>query len=353
MSWQYFKQFTPRRPLAVMLSAVLLAGAGACDSGSGAKAEGKAPDKVTYLTSFGSFGREAFAYIAKQKGFFSDENIDATIEPGQGVSSNFQLMAAGKAQFSANDLSGAWVLQGDGKYPQMRTIAAIHQRTLLSIITLAGNKISAPKDLVGHTIGGLQGAGPELLFPVYAKLTGIDASKVTWKHMTATLITPSLASGAVDAVGQFVVAAPTLEKAAKGRKTITLAYSDVIDDLYGNGLVTTDALIKSNPDLVSRFRSALLKGLQWSVENPDEAGQILHQMVPTQDAATAAAELKMMGAYVVKDGQVGEIDESRVARSVAVLAGAGVIPKAPAPENLVDLDFATGAGATASPSAGS
>jgi NitT/TauT family transport system substrate-binding protein len=331
---------SPGRQLAVCLAALLVVAAGCDADAPDTDQSPDAPvDKVTYLTAFGAFGREGFAYVAKERGFFAARHIDVNIQPGQGATANLGLLAAGRAQFSANDLSGVWILQGKGQFPKIRTVAAIQQRTLNSIMTLEGSGITGPKDLPGKKIGGAPGATPELLWPVYAKLVGLDPKSVTWVHMSAQLTPAALASGKVDGIGQFVVASGTVEKAARGRKTRALAYSDVINDLYGNGLVTTTAMINNQPDLVARFRAALLEGLVWSIQHPAEAGQILHTMVPTQDATAAATELEKMASYVTEAGQVGVLDENRVVRATAILAGAGAITHTPAPHELVDFGF--------------
>jgi hypothetical protein len=65
------------------------------------------PNEVTYLTAFGSFGREGYAYVAQEKGFFAKCKIRVDIQPGQGVSSNLQSLASGKAQFSRMIWPGA------------------------------------------------------------------------------------------------------------------------------------------------------------------------------------------------------------------------------------------------------
>jgi NitT/TauT family transport system substrate-binding protein len=343
--WHHFRHLSPRRQLAVCTVVVLLASAG-CDAPDD-RAPERSVEKVTYLTAFGSFGREGFAYVAKAKGFFAERGIDVDIQTGQGATSNLQLLAAGRAQFSANDLGGVWILQGNGKFPDVRAVAAIQQRTLNSIMTLEQSGIARPADLVGRKLGGTAGATPELLWPVYAKLSGIDPRSVTWRHMAAQQTPVALAAGTVDGIGQFVVASGTVEKAAGGRKTRALAYADVIADLYGNALVTTTTVINDNPGLVARFRDALLEGLVYSVQHPQEAGQILHQQIPAQDATAAAAELEKMAPYVLVAGRAGVLDPARVARAVAILAGAGAITTTPRPDALVDFKLAPAAGSPA------
>jgi NitT/TauT family transport system substrate-binding protein len=329
-----------RALLAVCLAAVLLA-AGGCSAGDGGRATGKPVDKVTYLTAFGSFGRESPAYVAMQLGFFAKRHIDVQIQAGQGTSSNLQLLSAGTAQFCAADLGGVWVLQGNGKYPDVRAVAAIQQSTLNSIMTLEESGISKPKDLVGRKIGGADGAAAELLWPAYAKLTGLDPKAVTWVHMAAQQLPVALAAGRVAAIGQFVVATGTVEKAAGGRKSRALPYSDVITDLYGSGLVTTVEMIKTNADLVRRFRDALLEGLVYAVEHPQEAGQIMHKLLPAQNPAAVAGELEKMVPYVYADGtRVGVITPERVDRAIAILYASSVINRQPASDGMVDFAIA-------------
>lgn len=39
-------------------------------------------DKVTYLTSFSTFGRDAYVYVADEQGYFADAGIEVEIRPG-------------------------------------------------------------------------------------------------------------------------------------------------------------------------------------------------------------------------------------------------------------------------------
>lgn len=47
-------------------------------------------------------------------------------------------------------------------------------------MTLEGSGITSPKDLEGKKVGAATGSVNQLLFPAYAKLAGIDATKVQW-----------------------------------------------------------------------------------------------------------------------------------------------------------------------------
>lgn len=325
---------------AAAATALLLASA--C-SGSDDGGKSGSLEKVTYLTSFGNFGRDAYAYVAKEKGFFEEAGFDVEILPGQGTNDVINKILADKAQFGPIDMTGGLLQMGNGAAKDFVAVAAIQQRTMAAIVTLEDANISTPKDLEGKTIADTPASVVRNLFPTYAQMADVDASKVTWVDGEAQALMGMVASGTVDAIGQFVVGKPTLESIAKGKKAVFLPYSDVMTDLYGNVLITSKKLASDNPEKVKKFTEALLKGLEYAIENPQETGEILQKYVPEANPQAAAAELELMAAFVRSEGtgaQIGVIETERVARSIAILQGAGAIPDGLTPEQIVDVNVA-------------
>ncbi len=321
--------------------AVALSGCSSSDDTTTNAPAKSAPDKVNYLTAFGAVGRDAFIWVAQEKGYFKDANIDINIKLGAAVGENLKNLAAGKADFAALDLIGAWILAGKGDQKDFTTIAVIHQQTLVSIIALQGGGITAPKDLEGKKVGMATASVNQLLFPAYAKLAGIDASKVTIQNAPPPQLTALLASKKVDALSTFLIGQKGIEKAA-GTKTVVLPYSEYLGDLVGNGLVTTKKIAKDNPDLAGRFRDAALKGLQYTIEHPDEAAAILKKAQPAADINAAKGEITLMTPYVTSQGSkapIGSISEARVAKAIAILQGGGLIPAGLTPEDVVDFNL--------------
>ena len=156
-------------------------------------------DRVTYLTGLGTFGREAFAWLAAAKGFFREVNIDCIIVPGAAGDSNLKLLAAGQAQFAVIDYAGALVRIGNGRN-DFQCVAALTQHTLIGIMTLEHSRISAPADLQGRTVAQASGAVVKTLFPAYARLAGFDPRTVRWIDTTPAELPALLASGRVDAI---------------------------------------------------------------------------------------------------------------------------------------------------------
>lgn len=333
------------RTLAVAALSTALAVASGCSGSDDSDDKGgtaQTPEKVTYLTSFGSFGRDAYAYVALEKGFFRDAGFDVDIKPGNGTGDNIKLVTSGQAHFSPIDLTGGLLQMGGGKAKDFTAVAGIQQRTMAAIVSLEGNGITSPKDLEGKKLADAPGSVVRNLFPTYARLANVDASKVTWVNGSAQTLMGTLASGAVQGIGQFVVGKPTVEAIAKGKKAVLLPYSDFLTDLYGNVLITSSAYAKEKPQLVKKFAAALLKGLEYSISQPAEAGDILKKYVATANPAAAAAELTLMASFVRSDGSgvpVGALDSQRVARSIAILQGAGAIPAGMTPERIISFDL--------------
>ncbi|GAA3294920.1 ABC transporter substrate-binding protein [Dactylosporangium vinaceum] len=323
--------------------AVVLIGVAGCSSDSKGDptpaAQNKAPDKVTYLTAFGAVGRDAFAWVAQEKGYFKEAGLDVDIQLGAATGENLKGLASGKAQFANLDLIGAWILAGKGEYKDFRAIAAIHQQTLVSIVALEGGGITAPKDLEGKKLGAATGSVNQLLFPGYAKLAGIDPTKIQWVNAQPAQLPALLAGGQVQALSTFLIGSKGIEKAAGGKKSVVLPYSKYLGDLYGNGIITTSKIAKENPDLAKRFRDASLKALKYTIEHPDDAAQILKKAQPAADVTAAIGEITLMTPYVTSGSAIGVMDQERVARAIATLQASELIPAGLTPDSVVDFSL--------------
>ncbi|MGW0434543.1 ABC transporter substrate-binding protein [Micromonospora sp. NPDC003197] len=324
---------------AAVLAAALVAVSG-CSGSDGDGKDSNEVDKVAYITAFGAVGRDAFVWVAKEKGFFKEVGIDVEVKEGSGNVPNLTALKAGQVQFGALDFTGAVIQAGKGEFTDWRAIAAVHQQTLVAVMTTKDTGISAPKDLAGKTMATGAGSVTELLFPAYARLAGIDPASVKIQGAQTTALNGLMANRQVDALGTFLLSRNALATATK-KEVVVLPYSDYLRDLFGNAIITTPALIKQDPDLVKRFTSAILKGLEYSVKNPQEAATILNKVKPTYTVAAGVGEIEAMAPYVSPAGgaPLGSMDETRVSRSIAILQGAGVIPNGLNPADVVDSSF--------------
>jgi len=334
--------FGRTRVLAAMLLATVLAVSGCSDSGTDGDdaPAGSEVDKVAYITAFGAVGRDAFAWVAKEKGYFKEAGLEVEIKEGAGNVPNLTALKAGQVQFASLDFTGAVIQAGKGEFTDWRAIAAVHQRTLVAVMTTKDTNITTPRDLAGKTIATAKGSVTELLFPAYAGLAGLDPKTVKIQGAQPTALNGLMASRKVDALGTFLLSRGALAAASK-KEVVVLPYSDYLTDLFGNAIISTPKLIQEDPDLVRRFTGAILKGLQYSIDNPDEAATILNKVKPTYAVAAGVGEIKAMAPYVPPQGgaPVGTMAEDRVARTIAALQGVGLIPAGLSTASVADFTF--------------
>lgn len=336
------------RVLAATLLAAVLVTASACSSsddssskttGSNSGSSGELK-KVTYVTAFGAVGRDSFAWVAKEKGYFKDAGLDVTIQKGAGNAQILGLIKGKQADFAALDFTGAEIQSGQNKFTNWRAIAAVHQQTLVSIMTTKDTNITKPTDLNGKTIATATASVSELLFPAYAKQAGLDPKTVKIQGAQPTALNSLMAQRKVDGLSTFLLSKKALETASK-KEVVVLPYSEYLSDLFGNAIIARDDVIASDKDEVKKFTEAILKGLQYTLDNPQEAAEIMHKYEPTAAVPAAVGEINAMKPYVSppNGAPLGHMDQERVARSIAVLQGNGLIPAGLTPDKVVDFSF--------------
>lgn len=298
-------------------------------------------DQITMLTGFGSFGRDAYIWVARDKGFFEEAGIDCDIQPGPGTALNIAEVVAGSADFCVGDMTGAIIVHSEGAEgaEDFVIVGSIHQTSFISTVFPADAGISAPSDLEGRIIGDAPGSVGILLFPAYAAVAGIDADSVEFVQADPPQLPGLLASGNVDAVNQSIFGVPAIE-AALGEPVDQILFGDLMPELFGNVIMTRRERATDNPSLVRRFNRALLRGLEYALDNPDEAGEIMAADVPELDARVASAELRLMEPYSRRPGTVlGSIDEARVSEVIALLEGVGGVHAGIRPADIIDFDL--------------
>ena len=284
-----------RRSVIALMAVLGLALVSACNNGDDS---GKAADnglqKVSYLTSFNTFGREAYAYVALDKGYFKDAGFDVKITPGSGTVDVMKLVAGGQADYGIGDFTATVITLAKQKLP-VTTVGMVHQRSMAAIMSLEGLGINSPKDLPGKTIGDQPGSTNTVMFPVYAK-------------------------------------------------AVVLPYGKALPDLYGNAIITRTDMAKDHPDQVKKFTGALLKGLQDTYDDPAAAAATLKKYVPNTDLAVATKELEIMKEYIKPDdfkGPLGDVTQERVQKVISLLEESDAIGKgAVKPEDVVTLSLA-------------
>ncbi len=299
-------------------------------------AHAHAADKVTFVTDFGYNGRHAYYFVALEKGYYAKQNLDVQIVRGQGSADAVKQVAAGTAQIGFADAAAVILGRGNDQIP-VKLVAMVYAKPPHAIYVLKESGITKPKDLEGKKLADTAFSAVPKLFDAYAKAAHIDAGKVTWLVATSDALPGMLTTGRADGIGQFIVGEPLLAKSAAPKQVFALSYADAGLDLYGNGIIASDSILKSNPDLVQRFVTATMQGLKDAIADPQAAGAIMNKHHREVDADIAAGETRIVGTLT---GQpLGLLDAARVKKTLDIVAGAYALKHPVTPDDLYAPGF--------------
>jgi len=208
-------------------------------------------------------------YVAEEKGFFDAEGLDVIIEHSPGKGEHLQLLTAGKIQVTTQDAAVLLRRRADPGLPLV-SIALIGQRGQQAFAALATSGMRTPKDWEGHTVG-YKGTPPPDLFALL-NAVGADPTKV--QLVNVGFDPRVLTGGQVDVYPLFKSNEPYLIR-KWGYELILWDAADYGVPTLGLTYVTSEAILRENPELLERFLRAALKGIAYAAEHKDEAVQIV------------------------------------------------------------------------------
>ena len=121
-------------------------------------------------------------------------------------------------------------------------------------------------------------------FKVYEVPDGGDFDKVQLIPSTVTDEVSALKTKSVDAIWVFYGWAGVAAEVAN-LQTDYFAFKDIdpVFDYYTPVVLGNTDWMKANPDATKKFLSALKRGYQYSIDNPDAAADILLKAAPELD----------------------------------------------------------------------
>lgn len=292
-------------------------------------------------------GVHAWYFLAQDRGYFTQEKIDITIDQGDGSATAVTKVMAGAYQAAFGDLNA--IIQNGAAKPGQAPVMVyqIYNRTPFALMTKADSPIRSLKDLEGKNLGSPAGGAAMRMFATLADKNGIDASKVSWTNMAPNLQEQMLLRGQVDASAVFSVTSymNLVAQNLDPEKDIRwFHYADHGIELYSNGILVSPQLIKDKPQVVAGLVRAVHKGLRDTLANPDAAIEALAKREPLINKDLEKRRLMyalktVMFTPEVAAAGVGDVNDERLKRSVAQLAGVFDLPRQPAPAEVFDRRF--------------
>ncbi len=289
----------------------------------------QAADDVNLQLKWVTQAQFAGYFVAKDQGFYEEEDLNVTILPGGPDIAPPQVMAGGGADVMVDWLPSALAAREKGL--PIVNIAQPFKSSGMMLTCLKESGVASPEDFKGKTLGVWFG-GNEYPF-------------LSWM---ATLGIPTTGGDdGVEVLKQGFNVDPLLQKQAACISTMTyneywqvidagIAPEDLVTFKYEeegvatleDGLYVLEENLKDPAfeDKMVRFIRASMKGWKWAEENPDEAAMIVLENDET-GAQTENHQKRMMGEIAkLTAGSNGALDPADFDRTVKILLAGGSDP---------------------------
>ncbi len=293
----------------------------------------QAADDVTIQLKWVTQAQFAGYYVAKEKGFYEDVDLNVTIKPGGPDIAPPQVLIGGGADVIVDWMPSALAAREKGV--PLVNIAQPFKRSGMMLTCRKETGITSPEQFPGKTLG-VWFFGNEYPFLSWMSTLGIGTE----------------GGDGVTVLKQGFNVDPLLQKQADCISTMTyneywqvvdagLAPEELVTFKYEEQGVATleDGLYVledklEDPEFVdkmARFVKASMLGWAWASENSDAAADIVLENDDT-GAQTEKHQRRMMGEISKLTAGGGKLDEADYERTVGILLGGGsdpVISKAP------------------------
>jgi putative hydroxymethylpyrimidine transport system substrate-binding protein len=213
-------------------------------------------------------------FIAQEKGYFQQENLEVTLYTPVDPSTVLQTVGSGQDDFGMSYQPDVLLARAQGV--PVVSVAAIVQHPLNSVMTLKASGLVRPRDLVGKKVGYPGIPTNEPLLDTMLKTDGAHGLKDVELVNVGFDLVPALLSRQVDAVvGAYWTHESIVLENQGHAVNIMRMEAWGVPDYYELVLVTSDHTLTSKPEVVERFVRAVRRGYEDGVKDPQAGVDIL------------------------------------------------------------------------------
>jgi NitT/TauT family transport system substrate-binding protein len=228
-------------------------------------------------------------YVAVDKGYFAEENLQINFDYGM-ETDLLNLVGTDALQFAV--ASGDQVILARAQGLPVVYVMTYFQRFPVAVVSLEDVLLEEPTDLVGRSVGipGLYGAS-YIGWRALLYAAGIDEQEIPLESIGYTQVA-SLTEDQVEAAVVYAANEPVQLRQA-GYEPHIIYVADYIN-LVSNGVITNEKTIAEKPELVSGLVRAVLRGLRYTIDHPEEAFEICLQYVPEAGGENREAQMAVL-----------------------------------------------------------
>ncbi len=289
-----------------------------------------AADEVNLQLKWVTQAQFAGYYVAKDKGFYEEEDLDVTILPGGPDIAPTQVIAGGGADVTVEWMPAALAAREKGL--PLVNIAQPFKSSGMMLTCWKDAGIASPEDLKNRTLG-VWFFGNEFPFMSWMSQLGIDTggkSESGVEVLKQGFNVDPLLQRQADCISTMTYNEywQVIDAGVSPDELVTFKYEDQGVATLEDGLYVLEENLSDEAfvDKMQRFVRASMKGWKYAEENPEEAALIVLDNDAT-GAQTEEHQKRMMGEIAkLTAGSNGALDPADFERTVGTLLAGGSDP---------------------------
>ena len=210
-------------------------------------------------------------FAAQDQGFYEDACIDLQIQPGGPDINPVQLLLTGDTDLVGVQFGAVLTARDQGA--DVITIGQVFERSAFSLLSFTDKGINAPEDVKGKKVALWGGFVPS--FSAMAGKHGLEQDKDFTTVNQGFDVLPLL-NDEVDMISamRYNEYAQALA-GAKGREITLFDFGADGTSVMEDTIATTREWVTANPDVVTKYLKATMKGWMYCRDNQDACVQIV------------------------------------------------------------------------------